>query len=188
MKGKDKNSSSSGRTKALPAGRPPIHSGEEPSANPLAGRRRRQLFGLHIARAVALLSHRRWERNSGKQLRAGETKGMVKARAAPAIELLEDVVRTHRPASSEALPWRHPFALRHFLEGVQERCQRRNPRQALPSARRCRALGEAFCGDSAYHYMCNMQVVDITPMKHCPTSITSIRVVQQKHRRSKVCL
>jgi hypothetical protein len=39
-----------------------------------------------------------------------------------------------------------------------------------------------------YHCMCSMQVVDITPMKHCLTSITSIRVVQQKHRRSKVCL
>jgi hypothetical protein len=44
------------------------------------------------------------------------------------------------------------------------------------------------CGDPAYHCMCSMQVVDITPMKHRLTSITSIRVVQQKHRRSKVCL
>jgi hypothetical protein len=42
------------------------------------------------------------------------------------------------------------------------------------------------CGDPAYHCMCSMQVVDITPMKHHLTSITSIRVVQQKHRRSKV--
>jgi hypothetical protein len=42
------------------------------------------------------------------------------------------------------------------------------------------------CGDPAYHCMCSMQVVDITPMKHRLTSITSIRVVQQKHRRSKV--
>jgi hypothetical protein len=40
------------------------------------------------------------------------------------------------------------------------------------------------CGDPAYHCMCSMQVVDITPMKHRLTSITSIRVVQQKHRRS----
>jgi hypothetical protein len=43
---------------------------------------------------------------------------MVKARVAPAIELLEDVVRTPRPASSEALPWWHPFDVNHFLEGV----------------------------------------------------------------------
>jgi hypothetical protein len=42
------------------------------------------------------------------------------------------------------------------------------------------------CGDLAYHCMCSMQVVNITPMKHRLTSITSIRVVQQKHRRSKV--
>jgi hypothetical protein len=47
---------------------------------------------------------------------------------------------------------------------------------------------EKLCGDPAYHYMCSMQVVDITPMKHRLTSITSIRVVQQKHQRSKVCL
>jgi hypothetical protein len=36
--------------------------------------------------------------------------------------------------------------------------------------------------------MCSMQVVDITLIKHRLTSITSIRVVQQKHRRSTVCL
>jgi hypothetical protein len=54
MKGKDKNSPSGGRTEALPADRPSLPSGEEPSASPLAGRRRRQpLSGLHIARAVA---------------------------------------------------------------------------------------------------------------------------------------
>jgi hypothetical protein len=34
------------------------------------------------------------------------------------------------------------------------------------------------CGDPAYHCMCSMQVVDITQMKHCLTSITSLRVVQ----------
>jgi hypothetical protein len=45
-----------------------------------------------------------------------------------------------------------------------------------------------FCGDPAYHCMCSMQVVDITLMKHRLTSITSIRVVQQKHRRSMICL
>jgi hypothetical protein len=44
------------------------------------------------------------------------------------------------------------------------------------------------CGDPTYHCMCSMQVIDITPMKHHPTSITSIRVVQQKYRRSKVSL
>jgi hypothetical protein len=44
----------------------------------------------------------------------------------------------------------------------------------------------AACGDPAYHCMCSMQIVDITPMKHHLTSITSIRVVQQKHHRSKV--
>jgi hypothetical protein len=44
------------------------------------------------------------------------------------------------------------------------------------------------CGDPTYHCMCSMQVVDITPIKHRLTSITSIRVVQQKHRRSTVCL
>jgi hypothetical protein len=43
-----------------------------------------------------------------------------------------------------------------------------------------------LCGDPAYHCMCSMQVVDITPMKHSLTSITLVRVVQQKHRRSKV--
>jgi hypothetical protein len=47
---------------------------------------------------------------------------------------------------------------------------------------------EETCGDPAYHCMCSMQVVDITPMKYHLTSITSIRVVQQKHHRSKVCL
>jgi hypothetical protein len=45
-----------------------------------------------------------------------------------------------------------------------------------------------ICGDPAYHCMCSMQVVDITLMKHRLTSITSTRVVQQKHRRSTVCL
>jgi hypothetical protein len=44
------------------------------------------------------------------------------------------------------------------------------------------------CGDPAYHCMCSMQVIDITPMKHHLTSITSIRMVQQKYRRSTVCL
>jgi hypothetical protein len=62
---------------------------------------------------MALLSYRRWERTSGKQLRAGETKGMVKARVAPAIELLEDVVRTPRPASAMATSLRpKPFPRR----------------------------------------------------------------------------
>jgi hypothetical protein len=42
-----------------------------------------------------------------------------------------------------------------------------------------------YCGDPAYHCMRSMQVVDITPMKHRLTSITSLGVVQQKHRRSK---
>jgi hypothetical protein len=72
------------------------------------------------------------ERASGKPRRAGGTNGMVKARVAPATELLKDVVRVPRLASSEALPWWHPFALSHFLEGVQERCLWQNPRQALP--------------------------------------------------------
>jgi hypothetical protein len=36
---------------------------------------------------------------------------------------------------------------------------------------------KSVCGDPAYHCMCSMQVVDITPMKHRLTSITSIRVV-----------
>jgi hypothetical protein len=58
--------------------------------------------------------------NQLKQCSVRGTKGMVKARAAPVAELLEDVVRTPRPASSEALSWRHPFALYHFLEGIQE--------------------------------------------------------------------
>ena len=35
---------------------------------------------------------------------------------------------------------------------------------------------------------CSTQVVDITPMKHRSTSIKSLRVVQQKHRRSKARL
>jgi hypothetical protein len=51
-----------------------------------------------------------------------------------------------------------------------------------------RDLQKGKCGDPAYHCMCSMQVVDITPMKHRLTSITSIRVVQQKHRRSTICL
>jgi hypothetical protein len=53
----------------------------------------------------------------------------------------------------------------------------------------CIFLGDnlvSWCGDPAYHCMCSIQVVDITPMKHRLTSITSIRVVQQKYRRSKV--
>jgi hypothetical protein len=45
---------------------------------------------------------------------------MVKARAAPAAELLKDVVRTPQPASLEALSYWHPLALNYFLEGVQE--------------------------------------------------------------------
>jgi hypothetical protein len=61
--------------------------------------------------------------------------------------------------------------------GVQTSCRRDTA-----------AIGGQACGDWAYHCMCSMQVVDITPMKHHLTSITSIRVVQQKHRRSKVCL
>jgi hypothetical protein len=65
----------------------------------------------------------------------------------------------------------------------------------VPRAGRRRAVILVFspiyhvvCGDPAYHCMCGMQVVDITLMKHRLTSITSIRVVQQKHRRSMVCL
>jgi hypothetical protein len=50
----------------------------------------------------------------------------------------------------------------------------------------CSSNFGSHCGDPAYHCICSMQVVDITPIKHCLTSITSIRVVQQKHRRSKV--
>jgi hypothetical protein len=57
--------------------------------------------------------------------------GMVKARVAPTIELLEDVARDPRPTSLEALPWRHLFALSHFLEGVQGRCLRQDPRQGV---------------------------------------------------------
>jgi hypothetical protein len=72
----------------------------------------------------------------------------VKARAAPAAELLEDVVRTPRPASSEALSWRHPFSLYHFQEGIKGRCTWQALRQALPwmfiPARRCRAPGKAL--------------------------------------------
>jgi hypothetical protein len=49
-------------------------------------------------------------------------------------------------------------------------------------------MGLILCGDPAYHCMCSMQVIDITLMKHRLTSITSIRVVQQRHRRSTVCL
>jgi hypothetical protein len=50
-------------------------------------------------------------------------------------------VRGPRPASSEALPWWHLFALNHFLEGVQGRCLRRDPWQAGPPARCCRVSG-----------------------------------------------
>jgi hypothetical protein len=69
---------------------------------------------------VALLPHKRWERTSCKQHRARGTKGMEKTRVSPVIEFLKDVVRAPRPTSSEALPWRYPFALQHFLEGFQE--------------------------------------------------------------------
>jgi hypothetical protein len=48
-----------------------------------------------------------------------------------------------------------------------------------------KGLRQSDCGDPAYHCMCSIQVVDITPMKHRLTSITSLRVVQQKHHRSK---
>jgi hypothetical protein len=62
---KDKDSPSAGRTKALPDGRLALPNGKELSAFPLAGRRRRQpLSRLHIARAVALIPHRRWEKTS----------------------------------------------------------------------------------------------------------------------------
>jgi hypothetical protein len=44
--------------------------------------------------------------------------GMAKEKVAPTIELLKYIVRGPRPASSEALPWWHLFALSHFLEGV----------------------------------------------------------------------
>jgi hypothetical protein len=60
---------------------------------------------------------------------------MVEARAAPTAELLEDVVRTPRPTSLEALSWRHPFALYHFLEAL---------RRTFSPARRCRAPGNAL--------------------------------------------
>jgi hypothetical protein len=73
---------------------------------------------------------------------------MVKARAAPAAELLKDVVRTSRFASSEALSWQHPFVLYHFLEGVQGRCPRQALRQALLRTfipgRHCRAPRKAL--------------------------------------------
>jgi hypothetical protein len=73
---------------------------------------------------------------------------MVKVRAAPATKLLKDVMRTPRLASSEALSWRHPFALYHFLEGVQRRCPQQALRQALPGmatpTRHYRALGKTL--------------------------------------------
>jgi hypothetical protein len=46
----------------------------------------------------------------------------------------------------------------------------------------------SICGDLAYHCMCSIQFIDIIPIKHRPTSIKSIRVVQQKYHRSKVGL
>jgi hypothetical protein len=71
----------------------------------------------------------------------------------------------------------------HRLEQQHEACPCVDCRVQNEQGRR-----GAFCGDPAYHCMCTMQVVDITPMKHRLTSITSIRVVQQKHRRSTICL
>jgi hypothetical protein len=71
------------------------------------------------------------------------TNGMAEARVAHATKLLEDVVRGPRPASSEALPWWHLFALNHFLEGFQGRCLQRDPRQDEPPSRCCRASGVA---------------------------------------------
>jgi hypothetical protein len=53
-----------------------------------------------------------------KTTQSQDANGMVKARVAPATELLKDVVRVPRPVSSEALPWQHPVVLSHFLEGV----------------------------------------------------------------------
>jgi hypothetical protein len=64
---KDKDPPSGGRAKALPAGQPPLPRGKEPSASPLVRRRRRQpLSRIQIARAMALLSHGRWEKASGE--------------------------------------------------------------------------------------------------------------------------
>ena len=65
-------------------------------------------------------------------IRFGGTKGMVKARVALVTELLEDIVRAPRSESLEALSWRHPFALSHFLEGVHERCPRRTLGKLCP--------------------------------------------------------
>jgi hypothetical protein len=47
---------------------------------------------------------------------------------------------------------------------------------------------DTICGEPAYYCMWSMQVVDVIPMKYHFSSITSIRVVQQKHHSSKVCL
>jgi hypothetical protein len=69
---------------------------------------------------------------------------MVKARVAPATEILEDVVRDPRQASSEDLPWRYLFALSHFLEGFQRRCLRQNSREAVLPARSCQAPSVDF--------------------------------------------
>jgi hypothetical protein len=46
-----------------------------------------------------------------------------------------------------------------------------------PPKQRCLICGLP-CDDPGYHCMCSMQVVDITPIKHRLTSITSIRVVR----------
>jgi hypothetical protein len=70
------------------------------------------------------------------------------------------------------------------MEGLQTQLQK----SSAENTRLEEKLKDQECGDPAYHCMCSMQVIDITPMKHSLTSITSIRVVQQKHRRSKVCL
>jgi hypothetical protein len=132
-KAEDKDSPHGDQTEALPDGRPPLPSGEEPPATPLEGRRwRHPLSRLHIARAMVLIPHRRWEWTSRKQRRARGTKGMVKARVAPVVELLEDVVRAPRPASLKAMSWRHPLAINHFLEGVQEWFPRWAPDKHCP--------------------------------------------------------
>jgi hypothetical protein len=75
-------------------------------------------------------------------MRHGQGKGCSYSRASQRCR------EASRTTSSEVLSWRHPLALHHFLEGVQERCSWQAPRQALHQqlrpARRCRATTKAL--------------------------------------------
>jgi hypothetical protein len=147
-KAEDKASPPGSRIEALPDSWPPLPSGEEPSASPCGKKTKATASPAIYSRGRGAHLPQEVGENQLKYCSARGSKGMVKTRAPPAAELLEDVVRTSQFASSEALPWQHPFVLYHFQEGVQGRCPRQALRQALLRtfipARRCRAPCKAL--------------------------------------------